>query len=636
MLSFTVVASGDGRPLDPASLEAFAKAAAAEVLFPPDDSVTWTNDTRTVWFAGWQPPGRDDPETGWHLDGDKLTAVAGRVWPRRHGWQDTAPVPAQLACWLRTEPLVTSADELAGVFMVASLARQGSSTLAADPLGLGLLYWGRSNDVVVVSTRASIAAAVLAEATGSTPRRDPFGAGWLAYAGYPVGDRTGYEGITVVPAGAVVDIDARGTVELRRPARPVWRAGSEALAAAPRAALAQAREEIGTALRTALRDPDVDCRCGLTGGKDSRLILALLLADGSAGGVTFQTYGRDDLPDIVIARQLASTFGLRHTINPVGRQMEWWRRLRDAVPSGEGNDREIIFRITASAAPGTQNVGVPHVGRLPDPGFLLLSGLVGETLRTNYASATRMRSKREAAGFPHGFGTVGILDRDALARYCNEMHEILFDEITEGDSPQDVIDSYFMRQRLRRWAGTTLEIDKEAKVTPLYSVTAMRLAFGIGAESRHAEWIHYQLMRDACTPLVHMPFAKGEWAPGASSVPGRRALHADPIPPIPPPRREPRPRRAIRPSPQAGPTRTVKTDSRARHHETDVEIMRRYFRPDPTNPVFDLIDPTGVQRALDDFETLNESQQTQLYGALSAVIWLGGHELALPRDLAVT
>jgi hypothetical protein len=290
MLSFAVVASCNGRSLDPACLGRFASVAAAEVPFPPDDSVTWTNDAGTVWFAGWRPPGRDDAgETGWHVDADGLTAVAGRVWPRRDGWQDTAPVPAQLARRLQTEPLVTSADTLAGVFMVASLSRQGSSALAADPLGLGLLYWGRSNDVVVLSSRASIAASILAEATGSTPRRDTFGVGWLAYTGYAIGPWTGYEGITVVPEGAVVEIDARGTVELRRRPQPAWRAGSEALAADPRAALAEVREEIATAIRTALRHPLTQRSVGLTGGKDSRLILALLLADGVAGDVVAAT-----------------------------------------------------------------------------------------------------------------------------------------------------------------------------------------------------------------------------------------------------------------------------------------------------------------------------------------------------------
>jgi hypothetical protein len=639
MLSFVLVAASGGRSLDPASLRRFSRVAAAEVPFPPDDSVTWTNDTATVWFAGWQPPGPDDPETGWHLDSNGLTAVAGRVWPRRDGWKDTGPVPAQLARWLRTEPLVTSADELAGVFMVASLTRRRSSALAADPLGLGLLYWGRSNDLVVLSTRASIAAAVLAEATGSTPRRDPFGAGWLAYTAHAIGPWTGYEGITVVPAAAVVEIDPRGTVVLRRPAQPVWRAGGEALAADPRAALAQAREEMGTALRTALRHRDVDCHLGLTGGKDSRLILALLLADGLAGDVGYRTHGSDDLPDVIVARQLAATFGLRHTTAPAARPgVNWWPRLRDALRAGESSDRELTFRLAASVMSGAQNVGEPHVGRLPDPRSLQLSGLCGESFRTNYAGAIRLRSKRQAARFPHQFGTAGILDRDALARYRGAMHDILFDGITECDTPQDVVDNYFLRQRLRLWVGTFLEVDYQTRVFPLYSMAAIRLAFGIGAETRHAEWIHYQLMRDACEPLVHMPFAKAEWPRGASGDPMKPAVRTGPVPPSPPFPCAQRLRRAARPIRQAvrraAPARTVNADRRARQRETDVEIMRRYFRRDGTNPAFDLIDATRAQRALDRFDALPERERMEVYGALSAVIWLGGHELALPRELA--
>lgn len=234
MLTFGVVASRDGGPLDPGSLQRLGSAAATEVPFPPDDSVTWTNDAGTLWFAGWRPPGRDHRETGWYVDADGLTAVAGRVWARREGWKDGSPVVSQLARRLQAEPLMTSADALAGVYIVASLARQGWSALAADPLGLGLLYWGCNKDVVVLSTRASIAASILAEATGSTPRRDAFGAGWLAYAGYPVGARTGFEGVSLVPAGATVEIDPGGNVEARHPPGALWRDHAKLLAADPR------------------------------------------------------------------------------------------------------------------------------------------------------------------------------------------------------------------------------------------------------------------------------------------------------------------------------------------------------------------------------------------------------------------
>jgi hypothetical protein len=404
------------------------------------------------------------------------------------------------------------------------------------------------------------------------------------------------------------------------------------LAADPRAALDDVRAEITTAIRTALRNTDTRARAGLTGGKDSRLVLALLLSSDCASDVDFQTLGNDDLPDVAIAGRLASTLGLRHLTNPRTRDRVAWReRLNEALGSGHGTPREIAFRITAAVTSGTRSVGEPHLGRLAPPNCLLLSGLCGETIRTNYPATIELRSKEHASRFPYQFGKAGILDAEVLAHYRSEIHEILFEGITEHDSPQDVIDAYYLRQRLRRWAGITMEVDPDARMFPLYSTTAIQLAFGIGAENRHAEWIHYQLMRDAFEPLVHVPFANGSWAPGASKDLVAPATYTDPVPAAPPP---PRPaRRSVRKKTPA--LRTVNRERRAKERATDLAIMRNLFRPDSANPAFELIDRRGVQRALDNFDELPDGQRLQLYGALTAVIWLGGHELALPRELAV-
>ena len=90
------------RPRGPGPVRSSGRRRGSRPARPP---VTWTNDTRTVWFADWQAPnpgGRQEPR--WHADG--LTAFAGRLWPRRDGWSGTAPIAAELAQRLRERPLV--------------------------------------------------------------------------------------------------------------------------------------------------------------------------------------------------------------------------------------------------------------------------------------------------------------------------------------------------------------------------------------------------------------------------------------------------------------------------------------------------------------------------------------------------
>jgi hypothetical protein len=649
VLTFAIASSRTGRPFSPSTLELFGERAVGELPFPSDRSVTWTNDAGTIWFGGWEAQGRAHPaDLRWHTDPDGLTAVAGRVWPRHDGWSSTTPLAARLAQHLGRQPLVDAADGLAGVYLVASLARHGPSAVAADPLGIAQLHWGEAPDVVILSSRAATAAALLAAAQGTSPRRDVFATGWLAYAGQAMGAGTAYEQISVVPEGSVVEIEPTGAVRLHRPPCPPWRLDADDLACNPDAALDKVRAEMTMAIRTALQGPGTEGRVGLTGGKDSRLILALLLADGSAANLEFETLGSDDLPDVVVARQLAESFGLRHVVNPqVADRWAWRKRVDDAVRDRDLRDadtREIGFRITAWTTSGTRNVGEPHLGRLPPGGRVLLSGLCGEALRTNYHHSTQLGSKEQVARFPDHLklGAASILHPDAMARYRAKMHELLFQGAIDEDSPQDIIDSFYLRTRLRRWLGPTQEIDSQDRAFPLYSITAIRLAFAIGAQNRHAEWIHYRLMQGACEPLLHVPFATGGWPPGADGGLRPRLEYDDPIPVAP---RRARPRHLMhdtiatlgrRLAPRSPAVRSVAREYRAQVRSRDAEIMRRMFRHDAANPAFELIDANAAQRAVDHFDTIPENQRLQLYGALSTIIWLGGHEVPLPRGLSAT
>ena len=118
--------------------------------------------------------------------------------------------------------------------------------------------------------------------------------------------------------------------------------------------------------------------------------------------------------------------------------------------------------------------------------------------------------------------------------------------------------------------------------------------------------------------------------------------HRGPVPPMPPP---PRPREigqagvaGLRRQGVRQPNEEVRTalrQLRAKVRSTDLEVMRKLFRHDSTNPAFDIIDSHAALDAVDRFEIIPESQRMQLYGALTVVIWLGGHEVALPRELSV-
>jgi hypothetical protein len=71
----------------------------------------------------------------------------------------------------------------------------------------------------------------------------------------------------------------------------------------------------------------------------------------------------------------------------------------------------------------------------------------------------------------------------------------------------------------------------------------------------------------------------------------------------------------------------VGRDRRRKLQAQDHDVMRRFLVEDPENPVFEVLDRPAVIDAVDRFGDLSEPAKLQLYGALTAAIWLGEHEI---------
>jgi hypothetical protein len=622
VLTFAVLALGHGATGAEKAVERLRDRHPADVPFDVADHVVWRNATGTLWFAGWSSaaPGANPH---WRVDAHGITAASSRAWPRVSGWRRGQPWIEQLADRLRTTP--GALEDLAGIFTLASLGDDGG-VLATDPLGIGLLYEGRAGAALVLSNRSPMVADLLGASADLAVRRDPVGAGWLAYSAYPAGLSTGFEGVSLVPPGSGLRIDRDGRAHPVVPTTPAWRVDGPELRADVEGAMAVARQEIHTAIDEALADQDAP-RMELTGGKDSRLVLAFLLESGRASSVDFQTYGEDGLPDVEIARQLCASHGLRHRTNP-GRSEFWdWRlgideRIRDRWGASL-SEREITFRVTASTTAGMRNVSEPFLGR-PASGPSTLSGLFGEVLRTNFPATAVYRTKSQVAGFPDHvrFGDAGILRPEWFDRYRSSVHGLLFEGIEATDAPQDAVDAFYIRQRLRRWFGPEYELNSTNRAFPLYSLTAIRLAFAIGAADRHREWLHHALLRGACPPLADVPFASGSWQADVAEPLRPVEAHDDPIPP-PPAQRPP-----VTDSSEK--VRTVLHELRASMRQTDVPMLGQLI-DDADNPVFEVVDRAALAALVDRFDDATELQRDQAYGALTAGIWLGGYEIPLPK-----
>jgi hypothetical protein len=630
MLVYTLVAGDGGARLPDEMPTRLARIRPRGVPVDAGRRMQWANDRGSVAVAAWQD--RDEPfgvGARWHQDAAGMTAVVGVPIPRLGPWEADAPWAHQLAQRLRSRRVDELMHELLGTFTILTLDADGRGAVVSDPLGVSLVYAARGDGFTVLSNRADVAAEVTA--SSARPVRDPVGACWLAFSPYPIEDRTGYAQVRVGPARAMAKVDPHEGLRFESVAAAPWEGRNTAEGRVPADTLDAIYAEMAASVRAAPNLRADDHLVELTGGKDSRLVFATLLAEGLTERFRFRTSGREDLPDVAVARRIASEFDLRYT---PGQRDPWQmaqRTARNDALRARGftePERELVMRLNVGSWSGMRSVAEPLVGGSADGSRLVLSGLCGECLRTNFPRTRRVRSMGElddllTAQFE--WGQAGLIRPETRTHYEDISREVLLEGFGGDDLPQDAIDAFYIRTRIRRWFGTSQEADPSGRIFPLYSPAGIAAAFAIGARERRAERLHYELIRRASEPLARIPFEKDGWDD---------ALHAGP-PPIPASRgatvRAQPGREVRRPSSSAGaqPARTVGRDRRRRLQEQDREVMRKFLVQDRENPVFEVLDRPAVIDAVDRFGDLSEPAKLQLYGALTAAIWLGEHEIDL-------
>jgi hypothetical protein len=565
-----------------------------EVFFVPEEQRVWSNASRTVAFCGWQT--RTVAERGgshWQEHARGLTAYSGHMLPKGRGpWEAGGSANELARRYGRTAPPDCN-DEFGGVYTALELPRLGRGFVLTDPFGGGVLYMGSNERLVAIANRAALVARVTAR-PGERPARDVEGIGWLPFIGYIAGDSTGFAGVRALPVGAHIEIEPEGRCTVRRRDTPVWCERDSAWAElSSDDAIELAREDLLENMRAVAALPGTKS-CRLTGGKDSRLVLALMLAAGVQGGFRFLTGGAD-APDMVVAQRVAERFGLDHAPSATSapsRTSEWiGRQVRVHAYKTSGM---LGAWKTRGETMGTREISV--------------RGQFGELMASYYDVGRSPSSRGDLFDLllhrlrpdPGGF-----LREEAKEEYRRQIREWIAAQLDAGAEPGDVPDIFFLEQRLHRWFGTTEELNGlSPRVYPLQTLLGLRSAFHLGQRARRVDLLRFELMRRCCEPLAKMPFAGKKWNPGVYATLPNAADY-----------------RAAAPHTGTTPLRWQEAS-----WEAAKPLLERYLVADGSNALFSILDWKRVSAAARSDEPLARSQKRQLYNALGAAIWLGGHE----------
>ncbi|MBX3592985.1 asparagine synthase C-terminal domain-containing protein [Sphingomonas sp.] len=397
---------------------------------------------------------------GWHLlhsphalggpdgllrSGDDLAAVAGTVSI------DGTFGGEALRRLLTIDPRAPDWTRIAGQF-VAVIRHGGRSFVMGDYFSAFQLFHDSADRILSTSLLA---------AAHALPRLrfDPQGLYELAFNVMPLGEDTLFRELKTLSPFVVLELGAAGIVR-HAVAKPLPDAP---LDLSPSERIARARTRLSNAVAPWVRADRTNIRCPLSGGLDSRLILAALREQGAAPHI--YVYGPPGDTDVRIARAIGERCGF-----PV----EWINKAAAPVPPEAFPD--IVARNFR------QFDGLPTFGNIFDNGghadaqlarhaggTLAVSGGCGEIYR-NFFYLPNRRFTADAvvrtffARFVPGDATTVFDPRDFIATMTAKVRDALDPPSARGRLSRTAIEQLYPRVRCRALFGR--EISLEGRLSP--------------------------------------------------------------------------------------------------------------------------------------------------------------------------
>jgi Asparagine synthase len=340
---------------------------------------------------------------------------------------------------------------------------------------------------------------------------DPLHVAALLNPGFPLGSATPFSGVSALARSTTLHL-LNG--DLTRLPNPVGAADPDAPVAADgpgggRLPGARAVADGLVAAVAPLADAGQPVELSLTGGKDSRLIAAALVAAGVP--VVARTHGFADHPDVVVAAEIARRLGIEHLVR---------------TPAAPGQQVDVLGRIRATVLVADGMLSAfENVGR-PDPAassVITAGGHGGELLRGGYAET--------AAGRPGGAGglraALGPARRAAraaeLLRRLTSKHLGL---IRTGPAvgyvaslapwsaavarrPLSALDDFYLVNRAGRWSAAARQayLIREHLVQPLFDDRVVLAARAVPLADRISGALSAAVLAELCPALTDVPLA---------------------------------------------------------------------------------------------------------------------------------
>lgn len=413
--------------------------------------------------------------------------------PSRH-WAE------QILSLMQQSRLSQFYDAVMGDYCVAHFNDQRFVAFG-DFAGACPIFYFERDGVVGVSNRQRLLHRIMNE--GGRIELDPTVLGWLISQEQIFGNQSPYKGVRLIEPGRGLKIENGKVSTFGFPS--FYNHETHAGEITPDG-VSEAVGALTDQFSALARLPFSRIVMDMTGGMDSRAVLALSMASGLIDKVdAIRTVGSDDTPDVEVARSLLETLSLPFKSSPPLGQSEYsadncWNRLRASVSVFDGT-------ITPRSAANPS----------PSPGACL-SGSGGELYRPHIKSVRdlSLTTKEEAykwvANYQLGFDPLGLLHRRIAKNHHSSLRRLIDRYEARGVPYDDMHYLIYVEHRMPWWAGYTLaNSGGNRRLLPLVNRKVASILFSVDPLHKKTDRLHFEIMKAVDPRLVEHQFLNNMW-----------------------------------------------------------------------------------------------------------------------------
>lgn len=445
-----------------------------------------------------------------------ITALQGYIWEKDQ--LENIPLNAtDLSGKLKYESCEQVRNECNGEYSVIKLSSNGECLVFNDRLSVEPIYYAEERGRIIISNRIRLIKDLLEKWDYDIETLN-----WLSVVGYIIGNGTSTKQIKRLEQGAYIEVQ-NGQLKIHENNLFMFNSQDikEQVEKDEDAFINESIEHCVKNISVIL-EKNPTAAVPLSGGKDSRAVLALILRAGQHKTINAYTNGVETHPDVIVAKEIAEHYGVQLVIN-------------EPKKPGETAVEDILLKLMGSVFQTDGMLGLWDARGYYSPrDQLVMPGFIGEVYREKHKKVDLSTVDRACRFFHHMnlFDPAKVMHNSVRIIYERLLRKKIEYYLAHGAKLTDIPEVIYTTEKVPSWIGVLRRNDgySDTFVAPLNTENFVKLSFLQGYEQREMERIHFEIINRTDSWLTELPFANDKWDGRLEKYAYGRNLRAQPVP----------------------------------------------------------------------------------------------------------